>query len=54
MSCPECKGTGKQSEPQYRCEDCDGTGKKLCDECFEELEFCECSENNEPDDNDDE
>jgi DnaJ-class molecular chaperone len=48
MKCPECNGTGKQKEPQYRCEDCDGTGKQLCEECFEELEFCECNQNNEP------
>jgi len=48
MKCPECNGTGKQTEPQYRCEDCDGTGKVLCDECFEELEFCECNEEKEP------
>ena len=55
MTCAECKGTGRQrGEPHYRCEDCDGTGKQLCDECFEELEFCECNKNNEPDDNDDE
>jgi DnaJ-class molecular chaperone len=48
MKCPECNGSGKQrGEPHYRCEDCDGTGKVLCDECFEELEFCECSETKE-------
>ena len=54
MTCPECQGTGKQREPQYRCEDCDGTGKQLCDECFEEVEFCECNGNNEQEDNEDE
>jgi RecJ-like exonuclease len=44
MRCPECKGTGRQSERQYRCEDCDGTGKVLCSECGQVLEMCICDE----------
>ena len=54
MKCNHCNGTGKQcGEPHYRCEDCEGTGKVLCDECFEELEFCQCYDtNNEPKTND--
>jgi RecJ-like exonuclease len=50
MKCPECNGTGKQTEPQYRCEDCDGTGKVLCDECVQELEMCICDEKDDQED----
>ena len=44
MKCPECKGTGRQSERQYRCEDCDGTGKTHCGECQEPILDCRCDE----------
>jgi hypothetical protein len=50
MRCPECKGTVRQSERQYRCEDCDGTGKVLCDECGQVLEMCICDEKEDEDD----
>jgi RecJ-like exonuclease len=44
MMCPECKGTGRQKERQYRCEDCDGTGRVLCLECGAVKEDCQCNE----------